>query len=181
MKCAAVNCRSGLRPTKKEKESLCEKRHVFAFPKNEKIRALWVKAVRRQDARFNPNNSGVCELHFSSDDFVIGIAPRTKTERKRERLKYDAVPSNFPNYPETARPKIVKTRPTSLASTSARLLQEKQVLQEKSNVFFNADKLADLQDLFKKLSQEMLPSGFRYSKIFAHNKSHDVCIIYNII
>ena len=71
MKCAAVNCRSGLRPTKKEKELMTKgitpscKKHV----KEEVTRRLWLSAIHRDTYSFNPEHSGVCELHLKAEDF----------------------------------------------------------------------------------------------------------------
>ena len=75
MKCAAVNCRSGFSPTKKEKELMTKgitppcKKHVFVFPKEEVTRRLWLSAINRDADSFNPEHSGVCEFHFKEVDF----------------------------------------------------------------------------------------------------------------
>ena len=92
VKCAAENCRSGFTPTKKEKELMTKgitpcKKHVFAFPKEEVTRRLWLSAIHRDVDSFNPVHSVVCELHFKAEDFEANYAPRTSTARVRMRLK----------------------------------------------------------------------------------------------
>lgn len=168
VKCAAVNCRSGYRPTKQEKEMIergetppCKK-HVFAFPKKAEIRTQWVTAIRRQDTDWNPDNFGVCELHFKPHNLALDLVHRTKTERQRLRLKPDAIPTVFNNYPETARPNVAKERQASLATPSARRAHEAQLLKDQTEELFKEDSITDLDDLFNKLSSEVLPSGFRY-------------------
>ena len=83
VKCAAANCRSGFSPTKKEKELMTKgitpscKKHVFAFPKEEVTRRLWLSAIHRDADSFNPEHSGVCELRFKPEDFETNYAPCT--------------------------------------------------------------------------------------------------------
>ena len=83
MKCAAVNCRSGFSPTKKEKELMTKgitpscKKHVFDFPKEEVTRRLWSSTINRDADSFNPEHSVVCELHLKAEDFEANYAPRT--------------------------------------------------------------------------------------------------------
>ena len=73
------------------------KKHVFAFPK-EVTRKLWLSAIHRYADSFNPEHSGVCELHFKAEDFEANYAPRTSTARVWMRLKPKAVPSVFVKY-----------------------------------------------------------------------------------
>ena len=111
VKCAAFKCTSGFNPSKKEKEMMQRgeippcKNSVFRIPKKSEIRSKWIAAICRKDVGFNPDRAGVCILHFKSEDFDKSVAPRTKTERLRLKLKATAVPSVFDNYPVTARPK----------------------------------------------------------------------------
>ena len=76
MRCSNLNCRSGFSPTKKEKKNLMTKgitpsckKHVFAFPKEEVTRRLWLSAIYRDADSLNPEHSGVCELRFKAEDF----------------------------------------------------------------------------------------------------------------
>ena len=90
------------RPTKKEKELMTKgitpscKKHVFAFPKEEVTRRLWLSAIHRDADSFNPENSVVCKLHFKAEHFEANYASRTSTARVWMRLKPKAVPSIFP-------------------------------------------------------------------------------------
>ena len=74
------------------------KKHVFAFPKEEVTRRLWLSGINRDADSFNPEHSVVCELHFKAEDFEANYAPRTSTARVRMRLKPKAVPSVFVKY-----------------------------------------------------------------------------------
>ena len=66
VKCAVVKCRSGFSPTKKGKKLMTKgitppcKKHVFALPKEEATRRLWLSAILRDADSFNPENSVVC-------------------------------------------------------------------------------------------------------------------------
>ena len=167
VKCAAVNCRSGFRPNKHEKAMIQRgetspcKKHVFAFPKKTDVRARWIALIRRKDTAWNPDYFGVCELHFKPNDFVEGLVPRTMTKRKRLRLRSNVNPSVFTNYPETARPMITKERNTHMATSSERRSYEQKVNQNQIDELFKQDKIRGLDDLYSKLQEEKLPSGFR--------------------
>lgn len=137
------------------------KKHVFAFPSKSELRAKWVAAIRREDTCWNPDNSGICELHFCQCDFLVSLAPRNKTERQRLRLKPNAIPSVFVNYPDTVRPKLPEERQTNRATASARRSYEEEALESQIEAFMKEDQIEDLDDLFSKLSMEILPSGHR--------------------
>ena len=62
-------------------------KHVFAFPKEEVARRLWLSAIHRDADSFNPEHSFVCELHFQAEDFEANYAPRTSIARVGMRLK----------------------------------------------------------------------------------------------
>ena len=74
------------------------KKHVFAFPKEEVTRRLWLSAILRDADSFNPEHSVVCEFHFKAEDVEANFAPRTSTARVRVRLIPKAVPSVFVKY-----------------------------------------------------------------------------------
>ena len=96
-KCAAHHCRSGYRTTRHEKQTeMKEKRSVFRFPCELSLRKKWIEAIRRGQAKFDPSSSGVCELHFTSDDFCESGTARN-THRQRRRLKPNAVPTVVPS------------------------------------------------------------------------------------
>ena len=74
------------------------KKHVFAFPKEEVTRRLWLSNIYRDADSFNPEHSVVCEFHFKAEDFEANYAPRTSTARVRVPLKPKAVHSVFVKY-----------------------------------------------------------------------------------
>ena len=67
------------------------KKHVFAFPKEEVTRRLWLSAIHRDADSFNLEHSVVCEFHFKAEDFEANYAPRTSTGRVWVHLKPEAV------------------------------------------------------------------------------------------
>ena len=78
------------------------------FPLNDKDRLQrWIHAVSRKD--FNPNKgSKICSDHFKESDFMDQSGFRYK------RLKLDAVPSVFPQFPPHKQKKdTVRTTKTS--------------------------------------------------------------------
>ena len=101
--CCSINCRSGFSLTKKEKELMMKgitpcKKHVFAFPKEEITRRLWLSAINRYADLFNPEHSVVYEFHFKAEDFEANYAPRTSTARVWVGLKPKAVHSVIVKY-----------------------------------------------------------------------------------
>ena len=47
-----------------------EVRKMFSIPRNEKIRALWLRAIKRPDDKEPSGNSRVCYKHFAEDDII---------------------------------------------------------------------------------------------------------------
>ena len=106
VKCAAYNCRSGYKPTNSEKEilksggSIPFRRSVFSFPNkmhHKEVRDKWIRALKLKENNWNPDNFGVCELHFRKEDFFDQDTTWRKTGRKRNMLKRAAIPSTY-NY-----------------------------------------------------------------------------------
>ena len=71
---------------------------MFAFPKEEITRRLWLSAINRDADLFNPEHSVLCEFHFKAEDFEANYALRTSTARVWVRLKPKAVHSVFVKY-----------------------------------------------------------------------------------
>lgn len=75
------------------------------------VRERWLAAIRRDN--WSPNTTSnytrVCSRHFQPEDFIEG---------KRRRLKKDAVPSVFADYPSHLQPKVTTGR--SMASITKR-------------------------------------------------------------
>ena len=95
VKCAVPQCRSGYAFTKAEKANGSVRRaaSVFTFPKDSELRARWVSAIRCGDSTWDPEHSGVCELHFRGHDFHKET--RRKNQRRRKFLIKGSVPSVF--------------------------------------------------------------------------------------
>ena len=102
------------------------KKHIFSFPKRADVRSLWIASLGRHESPvLNPDLSGVCELHFHTQDFEVDPCPRTGNERQRKWLKSSAVPSVFT---ELDTVQLAPPRPTLLAAPSARRAHEESLL-----------------------------------------------------
>ena len=145
----------------KAKQKTDFKPNVFAFPKDPVVRQKWLDVIRRDDANWNPDHAGVCELHFSENDYITDTAGLKNVERKRRKLKSGVVPSKFQCYPSRARPKIPTQRPSENATTNVRFNRAQVLLDRQIASFQVADKFDNLQDLYQKLQFEKIPSGFR--------------------
>ncbi|KAJ8909277.1 hypothetical protein NQ315_000496 [Exocentrus adspersus] len=94
--CAAINC------TVRHNKGVKIKFH--RFPKNPRLRELWLKAVTR--ANYRPSDFAViCQNHFREDDYVINVHGNTV-------LREGSVPSvfNFPHLPSIKEEKTILER-----------------------------------------------------------------------
>ncbi|XP_022822146.1 THAP domain-containing protein 2-like [Spodoptera litura] len=71
----------------------CSEIGVHRIPKDNKIRRLWLKAIRREDL-IPTNNSRLCRKHFVESDYEK-ISKYTGVEHQHKYLKKSAVPSVF--------------------------------------------------------------------------------------
>lgn len=124
------------------------------------FRQMWLAAVHR-GTDFNPDHNGVCERHFKPEDFKTDPVKKTKKERIRKSLKPGVVPSIFSDYPAFAQPRIDLPRMTSRATPSARREAQAQAAEQQEEVFFESQKIKDLEELLEKISKERLPSGYK--------------------
>ncbi|XP_035208972.1 protein kinase C-binding protein 1-like, partial [Stegodyphus dumicola] len=92
-KCWIPGCRSNYCPRFKAR--------VFSFPRDEKLRATWLKAIQRKD-RVPSRASKVCEKHFKPEDIITtasGFDSKTQVTitvpLRVHRLVPEAVPSLF--------------------------------------------------------------------------------------
>ncbi|XP_061167395.1 uncharacterized protein LOC133176262 [Saccostrea echinata] len=78
----------------------CSTRGGLSFPREERIRKLWIRAIRRNDEDITYKHwtpqpfSVVCHKHFREEDFTSET--QHGTEPLRRQRKPDAVPSIFP-------------------------------------------------------------------------------------
>ena len=165
-RCAVVNCRSGYNTTRQvnvKETSSPRKLSIFRFPKSVEGKKRWATAIGRNAAALYDVNWGVCELHFEPEHFREGALNRRGQQRKRRLLKHGAIPSVIKN---AHRAGHSNTRPTLLATPTARRLQRQRETEDKVQTFLAGEKLNDLNDLCDKLQKEQLPSGFRYVPVF---------------
>lgn len=69
----------------------------FRFPRDEKLRQVWVNVCRRRDS-INAKNAVVCSKHFTSDSYMDDMKSRllgVESPRNKRLLKKEAVPSLF--------------------------------------------------------------------------------------
>ena len=133
VKCAAANCRSGRKPTKSELQILqqegrvCTKKSVFAFRKKDtqEIREQWIKVLKLKHKNWNPDNFGVCEIHFQETNFFDHNVTWRNKARQRKALRPSAIPSVIKCYPKSCRPKQNVPRPTKMVTQAARIQAEK--------------------------------------------------------
>ena len=76
VKCAAAGCPSVFILTKIHKSLIalgktpsCQKKRIFSFSKNTERQKQWISTIRRSVKGWNLNNSGICELPITSEDF----------------------------------------------------------------------------------------------------------------
>jgi hypothetical protein len=68
MSCVAPGCKSGYGSDCKLPPGVTK--HIF--PKEDSARRAWIEAVPRDD--WEPSNSSIlCSLHFTDDDFQVGL------------------------------------------------------------------------------------------------------------
>lgn len=164
-RCQAVNCRSGYDLTREESASQAEgtvpeprKYSVRSFPADVERRKKWISALRRQDT-VDINNGGVCDKHFKSDDFLQTCVVKTGQERKNKRLKSNAIPSLWPDYPAYYA-EVPATRPRPQAASSS-TRREKEMLRADAleEEFLATDSIADYNNLVSKIFPEQSATG----------------------
>ncbi|XP_029823094.2 uncharacterized protein LOC115309067 [Ixodes scapularis] len=106
--CFAPGCRTGYEWGKKQPS-------LFSVPKDEELRKVWERNLRRKDKRLDETCS-VCELHFEPSlvrhDFVYIInGEEVRMPRKRAELLPGAVPTLLPNVPSHRSKKASQPRP----------------------------------------------------------------------
>lgn len=171
-KCYAVGCKSGyLSNSEKEKElvEMGTPITMHQFPKDAQLRQQWLYRCSRdtkhstaeEEREGNIKKRFLCSLHFKDTDFN----PQEKTlqgrERQVRRLKKDAVPSQFPNYPTLKKEQPVRPqRKTSTATACQRLDRENSETARRNLSFLEEDKFRDLPDLLRKLEEQCKRLGF---------------------
>lgn len=63
------------------------------FPtKSRKLCQRWIHKCRRQDRELNPDNSRICSLHFTANDFERDLQGELLGIPLKKKLKQDAEP-----------------------------------------------------------------------------------------
>src|SRR3984885_5427352 len=169
-KCSAFGCTSGYDSEKGK--SVDQRITMHRYPmKDKELCDKWIRANLRKD--FQPtSNSGLCSLHFKESDFVEYSQDKNSRRVKQtgERLlcnrylKKDAVPSVFPNAPAYLSTTPCEPRPTTKATSSSRLEEERRQLASLEATFAARDdvshrSLVEIRD--KVLNEATRPEGFQ--------------------
>ncbi|XP_060533571.1 RE1-silencing transcription factor-like [Cylas formicarius] len=87
-----------------------EKHPMYGVPKNDFFLDKWQEAIARADRPITPNDC-VCQKHFKADDFIHSRVVKGEIEQyKVPKLRPDAVPSIFPDFPEAIHGTVRKRR-----------------------------------------------------------------------
>ncbi len=154
--CSAPGCMSGYDG---------QKGHSFhKFPDDLQMRQKWLRAIPRDTKTWTPStHSRMCSLHFREEDYVDSrdkdIKRRQKKKTARKSLRKDAVPSIFPNLPQSLNPTPQALPREGHATASGRLVKEEKVLQDNIENFLQKEKLSSISDLKNKLGSVILPEG----------------------
>src|SRR5258705_13712468 len=86
--CSVATCQNTRKKTKGKDIAY----HVF--PKESKLRAIWINYTKRADKHFNPSHARICLEHFITEDFEQDIKHKLGINAHRQlQLKTDARPS----------------------------------------------------------------------------------------
>ncbi|CAH2013972.1 unnamed protein product [Acanthoscelides obtectus] len=105
-KCAVPDCYTGYRNCK-------EKAPLYRVPDDNILLTKWQEAIARADRLITPNDF-VCAKHFRNDDLLTQRIIKDAVETyQRPRLRPDAIPSIFPDPPQSIHGTVRKRRKLS--------------------------------------------------------------------
>ena len=119
------------------------------FPKEPQLRQEWLYRCSRDTTNSTAEEQKdgdikkrfLCSLHFQDTDFNPQDKTQKGGERQKRRLKKDAVPSQFPNYPTLKREQPVRPqRATGTVTASQRLDRENSETVRRNSSFLEEDK-----------------------------------------
>jgi hypothetical protein len=150
--CVVPVCQSGYGSKNKFPEGIGKHR----FPKDPRMKELWIKAIPRADWK-PTTHSRVCSLHFDKSDFKVDRDDsnkfRNRGELKIRQLRKNAIPRVFPGCPSYLSVKKAPERSTtSTSSVRRQLLIEKA--ERDAEEFLGSDKTASFEELISKLPKD---------------------------
>ena len=139
------------------------------FPKDPRMRELWIKAIPRAD--WSPTvHSRVCSLHFDKSDFKVERDDSNKNRNlgklNTRQLKKNAIPRVFPGCPSYLSKKKNETRSLKATSTARRQLLISEADRE-AEEFLDSDKTASLDELISRLPKDF-PSSWNITTTRGH-------------
>lgn len=179
--CIVFGCRTGyrVRAAEKSEGKLPPKLAFHRFPtKHPELFAKWKAALSFMDLSSTTNweRAGVCQRHFTDEDYMTADITNKGNPRKRMRLKPDAVPRVFDttDFPAGCLPKVSEPRETKLATASARREHKMAIAEalEKNMPFIL--QVTGLQDLSAKLQEYKLPGNY-HLVMYKENDNDIMC------
>ncbi len=191
-KCAVPYCKTGYNSVKKAEIASEENNSVFKFPKDTKLRNIWIKAIHRKTsdgkdwtAEDVKDHHRVCSLHFFDEDFITESQDQREGRKisrltqhlMRKKLKPSAVPRIFHNRP-THLSKMPTVTRSSSSTADGRLQSENERISMLNESIIDLDRVSNVSDLIQKVKLEILPSGFVFvqresSLLFMYTPSID--------
>ncbi len=166
--CCAPGCKTGYQSEKSRNPSVS----LHKFPKDQALVKLWLRKIPREG--FTPTSSSrICSLHFRDSDFIRESCDSNKYRRQKtlakKRLKDDAVPSCFPNLPKYLSTTEETERPSTSASSQARLAKGNVEIENLISKMEAEDHVSDREELRAAFSScACKPQGFVF---FSDNDS----------
>lgn len=158
MSCVVPGCRSGYGTSGKLPPGV----RIHIFPKEQKRRDLWTKAIHR--ANWKPSKkSAICSIHFDDSDYHServdsNIHRKVKQGQfKYRRLKDSAIPHIFPGLPAYLSKVKTQSRPQTSSSTSRARNVFSRNEQEVEN-FLSKDSVDSFKDLLTNIKTDFPPS-----------------------
>ena len=160
--CCVPGCKTGYKSNKNP-----QKISLFRFPKNESLKAKWIKIIPRENWTWTDSHR-VCANHFHEEDFETEStdhrasrkANRDITELKQARLKPNAIPRIFMGLPKYLSKELPSCRSTSKCTAAARYADDTIRLEQQIEQAFAEDKFDNFESFKSKIASTTLPSGF---------------------
>lgn len=166
-KCWVVGCKTGYLTNKAVEQEQAAKGTpitLHKFPRDDELRARWLKNIKRDEKDDPSAERYCCSLHFKASDFKVTPTVQGGRQRQRKQLVEDAVPTNFSH--STAYPPCMQEAPpapkrsTSMASSTARRSVQVAEAARMEHEFMDSDKFTSLEDLKEKIKTE-IPRNYR--------------------
>ncbi|XP_057687684.1 zinc finger protein 260-like [Corythoichthys intestinalis] len=168
-KCWVLGCKTGYDSNKAfqlERAANGTPITIHKFPRDDELRARWLKNINRDEEDDPSAERYCCSLHFKDSDFKSTPTVHEGAQRRRKRLVEDAVPTVFnrcvaypPCMQEAPHPPMLST---SMSSSTARSSAHVAEAASFEHEFMDSDLFTSLEDLKEKIKAE-IPRNYRIS------------------